>query len=826
MPKPKAPRNSWRQQPRSNASLSPAAEPTQPSSSTGATSSRQPSPVQRPHTPSPVTLHHEPGNKELPSSLQPQPAAATPHEVKLPQGSAVKASVEAAAPSPGAGKRKVAARRHQRGQHNVPSPRKKGASASPVNHQASLKALNTLLDEHATPASNTDSTARMRRQMAYYGCRSVHCAVIFVVALFAVLVVFIAYLRLRSLRVAVELCRTDSCYAYRQRLSTQLDNSVDPCDNFAAYVCGHWKPEKQFGDLSHSTFADMVMTWRNGFHDILEKGAANLPIGRKAVTMYESCMTQSQPDIRTFHEFVRAHGLAWPEAAGGRPPLEILFDLAFNWDMNLWFRLELLPGTENDTRRRLLITANEYVSYWDVAFEQIPEGKFATLYNAMVIIFGGDKSKLVSENKTKEVYKTMRSVLRVLVRAGTRMVHSPALFPLRDLKNYTDLLSAEHVLDVINKTVKINPPFRVDELLVFNDIELLHAMLGIISRYDDSTLLSHLSWLFVYANGAVADPAAVLHALHGSTEWATAERPRYCAVQVEASYKILVAALAAVTVFSKEERSTINEHLGAVQQLAAQKASSALWLDKKTKRRAMRKLRRVRTRLWPAPQFFTGEVLERTYGKFPDDNDTSFTKLWVETRRIGRQLLGTRAGAFAQSLMESTALPYVRLSIGALAPPLYYPEGTKSMLYGGLGYFYAKNLIQAVDTAGAKVDAQGRIVSSWLSQASQPEFERRVHDCLEENATVFPEVPAMEVAHAAFQQHRLPNDSRLSMVLRSAALKVHSHRRRGGKAAKRAFHRGKAASARTCSDRSAARAAEETGHRALLTTCAAISWHS
>ncbi|KAL1475776.1 hypothetical protein MTO96_037033 [Rhipicephalus appendiculatus] len=136
------------------------------------------------------------------------------------------------------------------------------------------------------------------------------------------------------------------------------------------------------------------------------------------------------------------------------------------------------------------------------------------------------------------------------------------------------------------------------------------------------------------------------------------------------------------------------------------------WLDEMTKHVGMQKLRSVRTKLWPAPEFLANEVLEDTYSEFPDSNSTSFTKLWVATRRFGRRLLGTKAGFLAHSLIESTALPFVqylhllnevRLSVGALAPPLYYPEGTKSMLYGGLAFIYAKSLIDALDSEATKV---------------------------------------------------------------------------------------------------------------------------
>ncbi|XP_054922330.1 membrane metallo-endopeptidase-like 1 [Dermacentor andersoni] len=652
-----------------------------------------------------------------------------------------------------------------------PPPRKTGGTATRITQQESLKPLNTILEDRMTPGSCTDTTARTRGHVAPPGYQPVHGVVLLAVVLCVVLVVIITYLRPRTAQDVKGLCRTPSCYAYWDRLRNQLDESIDPCDNFTAYVCGKWKPERRFGALSQSSFSEMAMWWRTNFRDIVRKASIELPVGRKVVAMFESCMTQMRSDVPTFLLFMRVHGLAFPGEAKERPPLEVLFDLAFNWNINLWFKLQLLPGTIDDPRRRILITTNEFLTYWLAMLGQVPANKFAALYNAMVRIFGGDEANLVTEEKVKKIYEIMLFIVNKLVRAGTRMARFPAVFAVRNLTSYTKLVTAEHVHDVIKKTLRIDPPFSIDELLLFNDIALLHAMLGIISAYNDTTLLRHLSCLFVYAYGAVAHPTAVLNTLFGSAEWAKEVQPRYCAVQVEASYKLLAAALASVAVFSPEERRTIDEHLEGIKQVTFNKTSAMVWLDEQTKHVATQKLLRVRTALWPPAEFLTDNVLEDIYGKFPENNDTTFANLWIATRRNERNLSGTPVGVLAHSLIESTALPYaqyehllneVRLAVGALAPPLYYRDGTKAMLYGGLGFFYAKSLISTFDSAGTKVDDQGRIVSSWLSDQSQQEFERRVHDCLEKNSTVFPEVPAMEVAHAAFLRDSRSSPTRLS----------------------------------------------------------------
>ncbi|KAL1484283.1 hypothetical protein MTO96_032664 [Rhipicephalus appendiculatus] len=191
----------------SRASPSPIADRRHPSPSSGAETPGQLTPISRPQTPPPVTLRY--GRSSATSSIQPQPAFATPHEITAsPNG---KLDVQ------------KQPRMQEKGEQVPYAPNGEDTVGTlhvkkqGMSQQASLKAMNTLLVEHATPASqaNTDSAARTRGPIAYKGNRRLHCAVLLAVGLCVGLVVLFAYLRPKPFRGVVELCKTDSCYAYR-----------------------------------------------------------------------------------------------------------------------------------------------------------------------------------------------------------------------------------------------------------------------------------------------------------------------------------------------------------------------------------------------------------------------------------------------------------------------------------------------------------------------------------------------------------------------------------------------------------------------------------
>ncbi|KAH9378212.1 hypothetical protein HPB48_014908 [Haemaphysalis longicornis] len=182
-------------------------------------------------------------------------------------------------------------------------------------------------------------------------------------------------------------------------------------------------------------------------------------------------------------------------------------------------------------------------------------------------------------------------------------------------------------------------------------------------------------------------------------------------------------------------------------------------MDVETKAIFIEKLHKLRTVLWPADELLDSRALESAYYQFPDKGD-SFLDIWIQSRRRLRQLLDRPGHTDATDVHPSRMRPYfiyvhalntVRMSLGALAPPLYYARGNAAMLFGGLGYMYAKELVRAIDAAGVNLLPSGALVeSSWIGKGAVDEYNKRVFNCLEA-ADIFPEVPALEVAYEAYK---------------------------------------------------------------------------
>ncbi|KAH7954965.1 hypothetical protein HPB49_023447 [Dermacentor silvarum] len=578
-------------------------------------------------------------------------------------------------------------------------------------------------------------------------------------------------------------CDTSDCRLHRYTLESGMDPSVDPCDNFSAYVCAKWRPRHR---SARSVLSDMVFEWLSDLPKWLRHSASLLPTVTKATAMFDVCMNQAESTADVALRFMRDRGLEWPDddPDGTSSPAEVLFDLAFNWKAPLWFSIQMLPKSQEYPRqRRLLLAPNDLISQWAPFFNDIDEQLYVRYWNLFYRQLASDNATPPTNAAINESFHVQRFVFDVLLRAATNRNKRPAVLPLKALADYPELSSAGFVEDAINRKLGLGQESFDEALLLVSDQVFLDAVREIFRRLSVSELKRHLAWLFVQTHGVVADPGRLLFALFGEKSRARQERPRFCAAQVEASYELLVAAADTVARFTAKERSAISDRFADVVKArwalrlcarttktaglartvlrktmaAIKKTRGSLWLDDHSKAIAIEKFSKVRIALWPRDEYLTEDALERAFESFPRNGTVSLPQLWEETRLVWHALRDMPEADEDYRLPGSYTQPYarywyllnaVRLSLGLLAQPAYHREGTRAMLFGGLGFLFARQLVGAVDGSGIGVDATGKpVAGSWIGDSTaRVNFERRLR-C---EVDLFPDVPAVEVAFAAF----------------------------------------------------------------------------
>ncbi|XP_075552125.1 endothelin-converting enzyme 1-like [Dermacentor variabilis] len=559
-------------------------------------------------------------------------------------------------------------------------------------------------------------------------------------------------------------CDTDGCLYHTRTLTRKLNQSISPCDDFTAYVCSAWVPSGVYSEQTKSPIDGILYSRFIGFPEMLANGARELPVGEKARVMHVACMdsaAQAVANIEEFRRLMQAMRLSWPE-----PPREdsnalgVLLSLGFQWQIPLWIAVN--PPALQKTDWRLRIRPGDYIpllknQYVSVTSGDVYEGYWLGFYNA----FRTSATIPLGTRQIKRVADAEGRILEQLHKAFISKKKIPAVLPLAVVGNFTAPVSSSEWLEQLTLSLAFRPKFVASDQIAVSDTGFLAAVGGLFANYTHQRLIEQLSWLFVQAYAPISDPK-LQTARYGDTWKADMYRPILCAHHVESSMKMLVFALNYVSGYTQRDTELVNAGLTRLIYAASSKINGSGWLDEESKARAVRKIHSVLTFLWPAKQWIRNEFLSSLYNDYPSEEDT-FGDYWIKARfAVAKH---DRTAEFEATLNLPSNIPppsfgydyvtnSIALPIGIVDRPLYYGDGNKAMFYGGLGFLIALQIASALDSVGITWDAEDRNVASVIaSDASMKAFEEK-DGCLEDEGieSIFPEVPALEIAHAAFQR--------------------------------------------------------------------------
>ncbi|KAH9371526.1 hypothetical protein HPB48_009191 [Haemaphysalis longicornis] len=317
-------------------------------------------------------------------------------------------------------------------------------------------------------------------------------------------------------------------------------------------------------------------------------------------------------------------------------------------------------------------------------------------------------------------------------------------------------------VEVFNDVIRPNVAYTPMDTVVLTDAALLQALDNLFSRYTKQDLLRQISLFFLQVFAGLADRDLLL-VRFGTEGRAWLYRHIFCATEVEAAFKVVVLSLHVVHGSTPEDRQAVVDQLANVKKAAIQKVHHVSWAESQSKEATIRKLKALRTLLWPPEELLTQDALAKMYANFTK-NESSVIGYFLDAHRNSRILRETEEYAEAFALPLNFLLPLanyhyiansVSIAVAAVSPPLYSPGGTAAMIYGGLGFRYATEMVRALDPAGVRVDADGHVVADGASRepSAWKMAEAAKRSCLAPHyESHFPEIPALEVAYAAFQK--------------------------------------------------------------------------
>ncbi|KAH7983951.1 hypothetical protein HPB52_015723 [Rhipicephalus sanguineus] len=167
-------------------------------------------------------------------------------------------------------------------------------------------------------------------------------------------------------------CDEMACQQYMTALRTSINKSQDPCKNFYGFVCDGWKHQHRLLSVvdaaEDSMYKRALNTVKRASHNGRNQARASSSVAsveKKVAALARSCMELSESSLQDLKRFMSEHHLPWPEKSRW-DPLAILLDLSGNWNIHLWFQVNvrLSPFRVGSTEPVLKIVPSAAFRSW------------------------------------------------------------------------------------------------------------------------------------------------------------------------------------------------------------------------------------------------------------------------------------------------------------------------------------------------------------------------------------------------------------------------------------------------------------------------------
>ncbi|KAH7941519.1 hypothetical protein HPB49_014609 [Dermacentor silvarum] len=554
------------------------------------------------------------------------------------------------------------------------------------------------------------------------------------------------------------LCATKDCSEFGRELSAAINKAADPCHDFHSFVCGGWEDP----------------TRREATEVRMAAAAADLAIAEikndeghtsKATQFFYSCYTasvQREENLREFAELRRSVGLSWPERKpnGSAHPLDVMVNLAINWEMNFLFDLSAVSVRESTAllfSRGRLDAGWEQSGYYAWALYEYED--YVSKYYEILGVSDGQV-----DIESANLLKLEKAILHAKV-AFLYDAPRQSWFKLSDLDRRTKTASAALWLRFLTTHDK-QFNWTADSTVITEDVQIFRSLDKLMKDFDHDQLIIGLSWMFIQTHlwAVYGEPSI---RFHGTSDVLSNVRNRGCVEYVNSRLGLLSLSQTINERYgSSENRLHVVSFLYRINQNVKRLINNLTWMDDDSKRVAYRKLENMTKVLMPDDSFFERTKRDKLYSVFPNMAGNTFVTNIVKASEVYRGLRNHEHFADLYSVRVYPRfgretylyLPnLMKLGFLDLYPPLFFKNATLAIIYGGLGSFAARQMAKSFDDVGVTVDDEGQR-GIWLGPNAAAVHAEKVSCNVRASSyggewrplRLFPVVAGLEIAYQSY----------------------------------------------------------------------------
>ncbi|XP_017352014.2 membrane metallo-endopeptidase-like 1 [Ictalurus punctatus] len=560
------------------------------------------------------------------------------------------------------------------------------------------------------------------------------------------------------------MCTTPDCVTAAARLLQNMDQSVDPCQNFYQYACGGWLERHVIPETSslHSVF--------NILRDELEivlKGVLETPSERdreafkKAKVLYRSCMNESvieQRDSQPLLKLIDSVG-DWPVAsedwnntAGESWSLEHM--LAFlNSHYNKKVLMEMFVWPDDRDSSCHIIHIDQPSLGMPSRDYYLNDGNYKKVREAY-LQFMVSMAKIVREdrNLTQDDERVWEDMIQVMeLERDIANATSPAeernditvlynKMTLRDVQETFNLggFNWTHYIQGIVASVSIT--VQPDEPVVVYCSPYLEKLGNVLSRYNRRTVQNYLVWMLIMERVSSLSRrmkdvrAHYRKTLHGTT--LEEARWRDCVRYVQNNMENAVGALYVRETFAGDSKRMVGELIRKIQDSYVETLEELNWMDDQSKAKAREKAMAISEQIG-YPDYILeedNEKLDQEYIHLKFSEESYFENV-LENLKATAQKAHKKLrepvdpelwiiGAAVVNAFYSHNRNQIVFPAGILQPPFFSEKQLQALNFGGIGMVIGHEITHGFDDHGRNFDKDGNMYN-WWSNFSTELFEEQ-----------------------------------------------------------------------------------------------------
>lgn len=550
-----------------------------------------------------------------------------------------------------------------------------------------------------------------------------------------------------------DVCLTEGCVLASARVSTAMDKSVNPCDDFYHFACGNWIkthviPEDKGAFGTFTKLRDDVYVIVKALLE--SESDKDIDAVKKAKDYYQACVNETRIEeigmMEIFNYLEKNFG-GWPVlglSPGG------------NWNQ-IAYRLEdLLIKVRRGTNYPPLIDHSvgmddkhptNHIYYIDQPELGMPsrdyylKGRddptlvaYQTMIEDMMVAFGADRQVARSDAKDMvdlEVDLANISVPREERRDPEKLYNKMTIADLS--QNFTGVDWEYLIKGVFNIT---GEPITDSEPLIVVSPPFFNKLGGVLARYSDRIITNYVvGQRVLFKSSFLPKKIQNIYLVFKEALYGTAtESPRWqmCARTVTDSMPEVVGRLFVMETFKKEAKADVLDLISKLKLAFSGMIDNLSWMEDTTKTFAKEKLRDVEPRIGYPEVVYNDSALNDKFKDVPIFRDNPLKSLislgdGAVVRRLNklREKYDKSEWDMSAATVNAYYMPetnQITFPAAILQPPFYTKDQPAYLNYGGIGYVIGHELTHGFDDQGRLYDAQGNL-HSWWSDADATRFK-------------------------------------------------------------------------------------------------------